>query len=189
MLTTKTVSLEITSAKQTVAPFSNEQQLESDAQKDAAASLTERIETERLEMQQALARGDYKLYWEKCFAPLERATKEFFEMQNEFMKAMLAKMQGMQVMREIQQQAYQHLPEGWISGLSWEQAGEVLIQKYTEELLIKLQDLLNKTAEDWEDLQLPYIELIKWSKLPEEEKEKWLEIYSKPRLSRSQFRS
>jgi hypothetical protein len=47
-------------------------------------------------------------------------------------------------------------------------------------LLLKLQELLNKTVEDWEKLRLPYIELIKWSTLSAEEKKKWLEFYNQP---------
>ena len=81
---------------------------------------------------------------------------------DETMQQALAKMQAMQVMGEIHQQVKQRLQEGWIRGLSREQAREVLTQKYNEELLARLQNLLNQTADDWEKLRLPYLELIKW---------------------------
>jgi hypothetical protein len=99
---------------------------------------------------------------------------------NETMQQLLAKMQAALEMGEIYQQASQRLPEGWTRGLSREQAREVLTQKYNEELLAKLQGHLNKSPEDWEKLRLPCTELIQWSKLPDAEKEKWLELYNKP---------
>ncbi|MGH7595519.1 MAG: DUF4837 family protein [bacterium] len=42
------------------------------------------------------------------------------------------------------------------------------------------QDVFNKTVADWEEHRFRRIELIKWSKLPDQEKEKWLEFYNKP---------
>lgn len=97
------------------------------------------------------------------------------------MQQVVAKMQAMLAMGEIMQQASQRLPEGWTRGLTREQMKEVLAQKYNEELLAKLQDLRSKTAEDWEALRFIYLELIKWSKLPD--RENWLELYNKPMQS------
>jgi hypothetical protein len=57
----------------------------------------------------------------------------------------------------------------------------VLKQIYAEELVVRMQqDVFNKTAADWEEHRFRRIELIKWSKLPDSDKEKWLEFYNKP---------
>jgi hypothetical protein len=109
----------------------------------------------------------------------EHSRAQFREMR-EMSRQMLSKMQAMLEMGEIYRQASQRLPEGWTRGLSREQAREMLTQKYNEELLGKLRGDLNKSADDWEKLRLPYIELIQWSKLPDAEKEKWLELCNKP---------
>lgn len=42
------------------------------------------------------------------------------------------------------------------------------------------QDALNKTTAIWEEHRLRRIELIKWSNLPDSDKEKWLEFYNEP---------
>jgi hypothetical protein len=121
----------------------------------------------------------HREFEEQMNRALECSRAQFRE-RREMSRQMLSKMQAMLEMGEIYRQASQRLPEGWTRGLSREQAREVLTQKYNEELLAKLQGHLNKSAEDWEKLRLPYTELIQWSKLSDAEKEKWLELYNKP---------
>ncbi len=104
----------------------------------------------------------------------------------EITRQLIAKMHAMEEMGEIyRQQVDKRLKDGeWdkCRGLPREQQREILAQIYSEELVARMQqDVFNKTAADWEEHRLRRIELIKWSKLPDSDKEKWLEFYNKPR--------
>lgn len=103
---------------------------------------------------------------------------------DETMPPLLAKMQAMQEMGEIYRQIDKRLKDGeWdkCRGLPREQQREILSQMYCEELVAKMQqDVFNKPAANWDEHRLRQIELIKWSKLPDPDKEKWLEFYNMP---------
>jgi hypothetical protein len=121
--------------------------------------------------------GDFEEFANRLLRKLDKLHQSI----DETMPQLLAKMQAVQEMGEIYRQARQSLQEGWTRGLSREQAREVLSEKYNEELLARLRNFLDQTAEGWEKLRLQYLELIKWSNLPDQEQEKWLELYSQPR--------
>jgi hypothetical protein len=72
------------------------QTLEPGARTNAIKGSPKPDDPDWIETQQALERGDYGLFWEKCLAPLSRAIDKFFAIQNEFLKVMVAKMQAMQ---------------------------------------------------------------------------------------------
>jgi len=160
------------------------QTLEQDARKKATESSSKPDDPEWIEAQQALAKGEHGLFWEKCFAPLTMVMHEFFATQREFNKAMLAKMQAKQELGEIYEQVGKRLNDGeWdkCRGLPREQQRAMLREIYNEELVIRMQqDVLNRnrTEADWEEHRLRRIELIQWSTLIE--KTKWLEFYNQP---------
>jgi hypothetical protein len=161
-----------------------DQTVENDDQNHVSKNLPEPVDPNWIEAQQALARGDDELFWEKCFASLSRKLDEQFAMERQFIATMLAKMQAMQEMGEIYRQVDKRLKDGeWdkCRGLSRDQQREVLTQIYNEELVGRMQqDVLNDMSVNWKEHRLRRIELIKWSKLPDSEKEKWLEFYIKP---------
>ncbi|MGH7450468.1 MAG: hypothetical protein ACRENG_03925 [bacterium] len=118
---------------------------------------------------------------------VNRSLKEHDEQRkatNEITRQLIAKMQAMEEMGEIYRQVDKRLKDGeWdkCRGLLREQQREILAQIYCEELVARMQqDVFNKTAADWEEHRFRRIELIKWSKLPDPDKEKWLEFYNKP---------
>lgn len=126
--------------------------------------------------------------WRRDFEEyVNRSSKEHEERRKaskEINRQLLAKMQAMQEMGEIYLQVDKRLKDGeWdkCRGLPREQQREVPKQIYAEELVVRMQqDVLNKTAANWEEHRYRRIELIKWSKLPASDKEKWLEFYNKP---------
>ncbi len=126
--------------------------------------------------------------WRRDFEEhMNRSSKEHAEQlkaTREINRQLIAKMQAMEEMGEIYRQVDKRLKDGeWdkCRGLPREQQREILSQIYSEELVARMQqDVLNKTAANWEEHRFRRIELIKWSKLPDQEKEKWLEFYNKP---------
>jgi hypothetical protein len=126
--------------------------------------------------------------WRRDFEEyVNRSSKEHEERRKatrEINRQLIAKMQAMEEMGEIYRQVDKRLKDGeWdkCRGLPREQQREVLKQIYAEELVVRMrQDVFNKTAADWEEHRYRRIELIKWSKLSDQEKEKWLEFYNKP---------
>lgn len=126
--------------------------------------------------------GDFEAFAGRLLRKLDKIHKSV----DETTQQLLAKMQAMQEMGEIyRQQVDKRLKAGeWdkCRGLPREQQREILAQIYSEELVVRMQqDVFNRTAADWEEHRLRRIELIKWSKLPDPDKEKWLEFYNKPR--------
>ncbi|MCI0697454.1 hypothetical protein L0337_36280 [candidate division KSB1 bacterium] len=127
--------------------------------------------------------------WRRDFEEhVNRSLKEHAEQLKaikEINRQLIAKMQAMQEMGEIYRQVDKRLKDGeWdkCRGLPREQQREILSQIYSEELVVRMQqDVFNKTVADWEEHRFRRIELIKWSKLPDSDKEKWLEFYNKPR--------
>lgn len=126
--------------------------------------------------------------WRRDFEELmNRSSKKHAEQlkaTQELNRQLIAKMQAMQEMGEIYRQVDKRLKDGeWdkCRGLPRERQREILSQIYSEELVVRMQqDVFNKTVADWEEHRFRRIELIKWSKLPDQEKEKWLEFYNKP---------
>jgi hypothetical protein len=126
--------------------------------------------------------------WRRDFEEhVNRSLKEYaeqFKAIKEVDRQLIAKMQAMEEMGEIYRQVDKRLKDGeWdkCRGLPREQQREMLKQIYAEELVVRMQqDVLNKTAANWDEHRYRRIELIKWSKLPDSDKEKWLEFYNQP---------
>jgi hypothetical protein len=156
------------------------------AQKNTSPSAVEPGDSDELQEQQALARGDYSLALEKAHQRLIRKLDACHDRILKRMETLLAKLQAMQEMGKIyRQQVDKRLKDGeWdkCRGLPRERQREILSQIYGEELVVRMQqDVFNKAAADWEECRFRRTELIKWSKLPDQEKEGWLEFYNRPR--------
>jgi hypothetical protein len=169
-----------TNEKQATNAISGEQGV----QKNILPSSSEPSDPDELQEQRTLARGDYNLVLEKVHQRLMRKLDGQHDRIMRGMETLLAKMQGMQEMGEIYRQVGKRLKDGeWdkCRGLPREQQREILSQIYGEELVVRMQqDVFNKTTANWDEHRFRRIELIKWSKLPDSDKEKWLEFYNKP---------
>lgn len=118
---------------------------------------------------------------------LAEKDKEQRKATNEIHGKILAKMQAMQEIGDIDQQVRKRLQDGeWdkCRGLPREQQRKILKQIHDEELVLRMQqEVADRPTANWEEHRLRRIELIKWSELPETEKEKWLEFYNQTEMA------